>query len=497
MKQSQKNIIANAIIENARNSLIGYCNYAHPGFGQPKHLVYIAKELEKVERYEYDGLVISTPPGHAKSTLVSQRFIEWLIGRNPDRRIIHATYNFAFTKTWSRKIRDYMEGSFYKKVFPGVIVDPYSRKLEEWNIKDRNGFYFATGVGGGATGRRSDCLLIDDPIKKPEEADSKTYREKMYEWYCSVARTRLEPPHGCVVLIMTRWNTDDLAGRIIEDIKHVDSKREWKVINLPALIETEDQEKNDVLSRKIGETLWPEKFDKDYLLSIKTSTKTASRTWNSLYQGNPRNPEDYIIQSEWVDVKQDYEELPNIPLLKTGGIDTATSKKDSACMTSLVTVYSDYQKKSVYIHDVFLDKITLSGFAKFLSTAHKLNGYHRIELEGNNAGESFRQSIKEENKLIPLECPWTQTDKRVRLYEIQPWFENRMVFFNKYNEKVQKLKEHLINFDSNDVKDDIDALGFAIKALDHIQVFKVSSESEDVFEEEDIDENIDIGSMQL
>jgi predicted phage terminase large subunit-like protein len=309
----------------------------------------------------------------------------------------------------------------------------------------------AAGVGGAITGFGADIFIIDDPFKNQQEADSEVARERVFEWYQSVVRTRLEPD-GAIILIMTRWHQKDLAGRILEN------EDGWKIINLPAMAEDQDQ-----LGRTPGQALWPERYNEVALSELKNDV--GSRVWQALYQGSPSDPESAIIKREWI---RWYDALPP-KCERFGGIDTATSQKTSADNMAFDDVCR-CKEGFLWVDDVFCEKTTVTAFAKHVSNAHKVKRYSMIRIEKNNAGEAVKQRVDEvgrdDKTYPPVIAETTSTDKVVRVMEFQHLIENGTIRFRKGSKKIADLVEHLIAFDGrgSDVDDDVDALGFAIKA---------------------------------
>jgi predicted phage terminase large subunit-like protein len=264
---------------------------------------------------------------------------------------------------------------------------------------------------------------------------------------------------------MTRWHQDDLAGRILAEEK-LSGIKEWEVMNFPVLAND-----NDILGRKEGEALWPQRYPADVLLN--TKREVGSRVWSALYQGEPQDPENQKFKRDWFKY---YDNLPKEIVRRGAGADTATSLKSVNDNTSLVDVCRDAEG-FLYVDDCFCEKISVSGFARHLSNQHKIKKYSKVKLEKNNAGEAFKQRIDEVAReesvrtgmpvAIPVECEQTSTDKMVRAMEFQALVENGTLRFRRGHAKVAELIEHLINFDGQggDVDDDVDALGFAIKAV--------------------------------
>jgi len=248
---------------------------------RPPHLRLLNQKLIDVAYGKCPRLLVTMPPRHGKSEICSHWFPVWYLSTFPQKRIILASYEANFAASWGMKVRD-------------SLRDAYEQGLSdaargEWQLDGYDGGMYTAGVGGAVTGRGANILIIDDPVKNAEEANSPVYREKAWEWYRSTAHSRLEP-EGAVVLIMTRWHKDDLAGRLLEQ-----STDEWEVINFPAIAEEDDE-----LGRNVGEALWPERFDKEALLAIQETS--GSYWWAALYQQNPTVREGGMFRREWFEI---------------------------------------------------------------------------------------------------------------------------------------------------------------------------------------------------
>jgi predicted phage terminase large subunit-like protein len=236
-----------------------------------------------VERFHADVIarrrprvIIVAPPQHGKSEIVSRRYPAWALGRNPDLRIIASSYSSAWAETLSSDVQRTMDAEEYNRIFPeSRISGQFAQKTEAkrtadyFEVADRQGFYRAAGRGVGVAGRPADVLLIDDPVKNAEEALSETTRESVWQWYLQDLYTRLQQGAG-VLLMATRWHTDDLIGRLIEAADH--GSDTWDVHVFPAL--SDDRE-----------ALAPSRYDASELAKIRATQPAA--VWSALYQGNP------------------------------------------------------------------------------------------------------------------------------------------------------------------------------------------------------------------
>ena len=456
LRQARINSVL-AYAEKARRRLAPFCSFTDPTYRFPKHIALTIDALEKLERGEIRRLMVFWPPRHGKSHLCSIKFPSWCLGRNPDRPIIHSSYALSLSRNFSRKTRAVVEGNEFGLVFPTVKTSRDSRSVDNWEIDGFKGGMIASGAGGSITGHGAGIFIIDDPIKNRQEADSEVIQEKLFDWYRNVALTRLEP-NGAMLLMLTRWNKNDLAGRILE------TEKDWVVLNIPALIETEKQEKDDLIGRKIGDALWPERYPAEELQKIRS--KSGGRAWSALYQGNPLDESNRIIRRDWI---RWYDELPP-ETSRGGGIDTATSLKTTADRMAFDEVCKD-KEGFLYVDDVLCERLTVQAFSSFYVNRVKTRPFAATKIEENAAGEAIRQVIVTDcrkNGASPHpEGFKTSTDKAVRVSEFSAMIENGTIKFKRGNKKVEELVEHLIDFPQGAIDDDVDALGFAIKAVNN------------------------------
>lgn len=285
----------------------------------------------KLERFSDDviaekepRLMIFLPPRHGKSEIASKNFPAWHLGRAPKHEIIAASYGVSLPMGFSRKIKDMIKSPAYSAVFPDTKLHREAQATEGW-LTTQGGGYVPAGVGGGITGKGAHVLIIDDPVKDANEADSELIRENNWDWYGSTARTRLAPGGG-ILVIQTRWHDADLSGKLIEQMqkdlaeideevreaeeqgaseytlnrikKKYDEVEKWEIINLPALAEQEEyfNPHNGAIEfeqatpesrflRHIGEALHPKRFGETALLKMKRTM--SKRHWSALMQQNP------------------------------------------------------------------------------------------------------------------------------------------------------------------------------------------------------------------
>lgn len=280
----------------AKEGLIAFTEFTMPGILDPSnsdesrydaqyfHRA-LAAALEEVEAGRLLRLIVTFPPRHGKSELTSRRFPAWLVGRDPYRHVMFATYNQPFAEDYGRAVRGIMQSPAYKTVFPGTTLAKGSAAADRL-VTEEGGMLAFVGRGGSSTGRGADFLIIDDPLKDREEANSQTTRDALWDWYNDTMSTRLMSDTGAIVIIQTRWHEDDLVGRLTDPANPKYNPEEaatWKIINIPAIAGDDD-----VLGRKNGEALWPERFGLDYLNSFRRRNPVG---FSALYQQQP-TPED-------------------------------------------------------------------------------------------------------------------------------------------------------------------------------------------------------------
>ena len=242
------------------------------------HLVHVRRHLDLVTGGVLKKLMIQMPPRHGKTEMCTIRYPVFRLMLKPSARIVVGAYNQTLANKFSRKARRIAEGC--------LQMSDERTAVEDWETAAGGGFR-AVGVGAGITGQGGDLIIIDDPVKSREEADSQAYRDRVWDWYSNDLYTRQEP--GCaLVLIMTRWHKDDLAGRILAS----DDGPNWTLINLPA-----EAEENDPIGRELGAALCPDRFDLSKLADIK---RVLARDYFALYQQRPQAREGGMFKEHWL-----------------------------------------------------------------------------------------------------------------------------------------------------------------------------------------------------
>lgn len=280
-------------------------------------------------------VIFEMPPRHGKTLTISRLYPTWHLGRNPHHRVILASYGATLAYRNSRYARNLSERGRFQAIFPGVRLDPSSRAVDTWELQGHDGGMDASGVGGGLTGKGGHIIVVDDPVKSREEAESEVMRDKVYSWFVEDLYSRREPG-AAVIVVMTRWHMDDLVGRLLND----DPDR-WVRVRFPAIAEADD-----ALGRAVGEALWPERFDLDQLASIRSMM--GPYPWSALYQQNPVPAEGGLFKRAWFDPA--VTQWPDI-VYSCRFWDLAMSEKTSADYTVGLRI-GQAQDGHYYIQDV-------------------------------------------------------------------------------------------------------------------------------------------------
>ena len=443
---------------NARGSLVSFSAYTNPAYVPAEHHSLIASKLEAVANGEILRLMICMPPRHGKSELASRRFPAWYLGRNPNKQIIAASYNSDLSTDFGREVRNIVDSEEYQCLFDvRLAID--SQAANRWHT-DKKGMYIAAGVGTAITGRGADILLIDDPFKDRQEADSETRRETVWNWYTSTAYTRLMPG-GAVVVINTRWHDDDLSGRLIEQMENGGDK--WEVLSLPAI----DSE---------GSALWPSWYPVERLNEIKSVL--PARDWNSLYQQNPIPDDGDFFKAQWF---ADYNELPQ-GLTYYGASDYAVTDGDGDYTEH--GIFGIDQSKNIYVADWWRGQKTSDVWidAKCdLIIKYKPAGWFGEGGVIKRAIEPYMiQRMTQRNAFCYIEWMPSVSDKPTRARSIQAMASMGKISFPKMASWKTDIITQLLRFPAGKYDDAVDVFSLIGRGIEFVQFKKPRQEEPEV-----------------
>ena len=398
--------------EKARDSFLEYIHHIWPSFIEGDHHRIIADKLTRVAKGELKRLIVNMPPRHTKSEFASIYFPSWVMGLKPDMKIMQTTHTADLSINFGRKVRNLMDSDEYSKIFPKVSLAADSKSAGKWQTS-QGGEYFAAGVGGAIAGRGADLLIIDDPHSE-QDAMSINLLDSCYEWYTSGPRQRLQPG-GSIVIVMTRWNTADLTGRLLTRQTETHSDQ-WEVVELPAIFEDS------------GNVLWPEFWKKEELDAVKASIPVSK--WNAQYQQNPTSEEGAIIKREWWQLWE--AEDPPACHYVIQSYDTAFSKKETADYSAITTwgVFSPQEGMgdAIILLDAQKGRWDFPELKAIAQEQYVEFSPDMVLIEAQASGTPLTHELRAMGIPVVNYRPSRGNDKMTRVHAASPVFEAGMVW---------------------------------------------------------------------
>jgi len=389
--------------------------------GLAHHHRLICDAFERTAARRHGRLMLFMPPGSAKSTYASVVAPTYLMGKIPNYKIILASYGQDLARRHGRRARQIARSPAYAALF-GSAVRKDTSAADEWALTNGSE-YLAAGILTGVTGNRANGIIIDDPVKGRQEADSPTTRETTWKAYQDDLMTRVIPG-AWLALIQTRWHEDDLAGRILP--KNYDGRsgmvecrdgKVWEIINLAAQCERAD----DPLGRTIGEYLWPEWFDPGHWEIF----KQQSRTWAALYQQRPRPDDGGIFKESWC--RKRYGAIPFAANVCVHSWDTAQKEKQindpSACS---VWNFGPSAGPGYYLREVYRERLDYPALRRRVIAYAERDNPHAILIEDKSSGQSLIQDLRNSTSL-PIIAIEPEGNKIFRASEVSAMVESGLV----------------------------------------------------------------------
>ena len=474
--------------ELAKRRLIHFTQATHPDYAPGWVHHDISARLERFSRQVADRqsprLMLLVPPRAGKSELASIRLPAWHLGHYPNHEVINAGYNLDLPMIFSRKVRALLRDPFYQQLFPNTALNPDSQATESWRTTMEGGFT-AAGVGGGITGKGAHILIIDDPLKNMEEADSSDRRELLDNWYQSTAYTRLSPGGG-VLLIQTWWNYDDLAGRLQQRMKNEGLADKWEVVRYPAIsdegFEYRDEDTWEIVRtpealdpvppnytflRAKDTALHEERYDTQAMLRFKENM--FPRVWSALYQQRPMPDEGLFFKKEYIHYLPEHVVTPAHNVYTAW--DFAIGLRQANDFTVGATV-SHSPSDTMVVQDVVRFKGSTFDIVEYVVDVadywmKKSGGRYTMGVEDGQIWKSVEPVLKQrmnERKVFPsIQVLKPLTDKMARARPLQGRMQQGKIYFLEEQPWMKDVQRELLQFPGGAHDDTVDALAWVTR----------------------------------
>jgi predicted phage terminase large subunit-like protein len=428
--------------DQATSSFLSFCRYVWPEMIVGAHHKKIAAALDRVVSGECKRLMIAMPPRHGKSQMGSYLFPAYLMGKKPDSKLIVGSHTAELAQRFGRMIRNLVADERYKELFPDFLLSADSKAAGRWDTS-HGGEAFFIGKGGAMTGRGGNVVILDD-ILDEQDALSNTAMENTWEWYQSGPRQRLQP-NGAIIVINTRWKTDDLSGRLLKLQGAIKSDK-WEVLEFPAILPS-------------GGPLWPEYWKLEELEAVKHTI--GLQKWNAQWQQTPTADEGAILKREWWQ-RWKPEEPPLVEYI-IQSYDTAYSKKETADYSVITTwgvfVPDQDSGPNIILVDVKKGRWDFPELKRIAREEYKNWNPDNVLIEAKATGITLQQELRRVGIPVTMYSPGGRRagqDKVSRANSIAPILESGMVWAPE-TEWADELIEECAAFPNGDHDDMVDS----------------------------------------
>jgi len=434
-------------VQTCQNKFLDFVKEMWPAFIPGRHHAIMADAFERVAEGKCKRLIINIAPRHTKSEFSSYLLPAWFLGKYPHKKVIQTAHTAELAVGFGRKVRNLVGSQQYQSIFSGVSLSSDSKAAGRWNT-NKQGEYFAIGVGGSVTGKGSDLLIIDDPHSEQEAAIAATspgVYDSVYEWYTSGPRQRLQPG-GAIILVMTRWSKKDLCGQILKAASERDGADEWEVIEFPAIMPS-------------GNPLWPEFWPLEELEKIKAELPVAK--WNAQYQQNPTSEEGALVKREWWKIwdKDDPPKCEYIIQSWDTALTKGTRSDYSACTTWGVFYDRDSdgkQRANIILLNAYQDKLEFPELKQKALEEYKYWKPDACIIEAKAAGAPLVFELRKMGIPVQDYTPSRGNDKIVRVNAVSDIFASGFVYAPPLR-WAEEVIEQFASFPNSDHDDLVDS----------------------------------------
>ena len=393
-----------------QDDFLTFVKHVWPEFIEGKHHKKIAEKFNDIANKKIKRLIINMPPRHTKSEFASFLLPAWMVGRQPNLKIIQSTHTTELAIRFGRKAKTLIDSPEYQQMFKTTLRED-SQAAGKWETS-QGGEYYAAGVGSAITGRGADLLIIDDPHSE-QDALNMSSMERAYEWYTSGPRQRLQPG-GTIVVVMTRWNMKDLTGMLLKSQKELKSDK-WELIEFPAILPS-------------GKPVWPEYWKKDELEGVKASISIGK--WNAQWMQNPTAEEGSLIKREWW---KGWEKDTMPPLEHViQSYDTAFLKKESADYSAITTwgVFrpNEDSPPNLILLDAVKERLEFPELRKKAMEQYRYWNPETVIIESKASGLPLTYELRKMGIPVINFTPSRGNDKHARVNACAPIFESGQIW---------------------------------------------------------------------
>lgn len=422
------------------------------------HLEVMASKLELCHQGKLRRLIINLPPQSLKSHSISVAFAAWMLGHDPAKQIICASYGQNLADKLARDCRTVMLSNFYRSIFLGTRLSPEKQAVNEF-MTTKQGFRLSTSVGGVLTGRGADMIILDDPTK-PDDAMSDTRRKSVNDWYDNSLLSRLnDKEKGSIILVMQRLHMDDLVGHVLE-------QGGWEVLSFPAIAEEDETfEIENIFGRRCfhrraGEALHPERESLETLARIRATL--GEYHFSSQYQQSPVPVSGAIVKTDWLRFYEPENELPEFSHILQSW-DTA-NKAGELNDYSVCTTWGVENRRKYYLLDVFRARLDFPGLKKAAVAQQQKHDPRIVLVEDRASGTQLIQELKAEGMyFVKSYLPPSGSDKVMRLHAQTALFESGNILFPKSASWLPEYLRELAAFPGSKFDDQVDSTTQALE----------------------------------
>ena len=454
--------------KKAEAKFMDFVKEVWPTFIGGRHHARMAAAFERVANGEIKRLIINMPPRHTKSEFASYLLPAWFLGKFPHKKVIQTSHTAELAVGFGRKVRNLVDSEAYKRIFPAVELQTDSKAAGRWNT-NFGGDYFAIGVGGAVTGKGADILVIDDPHSEQEAAigayNPEVY-DKVYEWYTSGPRQRLQPG-GSIVIVMTRWSMRDLTAQVLKAAASRGGE-EWEVIEFPAILPS-------------GTPLWPEFWSQSELEALRE--ELPSSKWMAQYQQQPTSETNAIVKREWWQWWEDERPPPCEFIIQSWDTAHETKKMNdySACTTWGVW-YDDEDdgQANLILLNAIRDRLEFPDLKRKAFEEWQMWEPDAFMVEKKAAGAPLIQEFRAMGIPVQEYSPGKGQDKITRLNSVADLFASGKVWAPT-TRWAEELVDEVASFPSGEHDDFVDSMTLALMRFRSGGFIKLpSDEPEDI-----------------